>query len=143
VVPFLQLHPHQSNNQEVFQMKSETRPVFSVLGGLLLVGALTVSGTLYATTTARQPDTTEQTSAQTQSVTGTIAEVGRTSFTLTLGSAISNHGEQLQQSAPKSMTFMIDKNTTVDGKLKVGANADVTYREDDGGKYRAISVRVS
>lgn len=124
-------------------MKRETRPVFSVLGGLLLVGALTVSGTLYATATARQSDTTEQTSAQTQSVTGTIAEVGRTSFTLTLGSVISNHGQQLQQSTPKSMTFMIDKNTTVDGKLKVGANADVTYREDDGGKYIAISVRVS
>ena len=30
------------------------------------------------------------------------------------------------------MTFQIDKNTTVDGKLKVGANADVTYREDSG-----------
>ena len=34
------------------------------------------------------------------------------------------------------------QNTTVDGTLKVGANADVTYRED-AGKYVAISVRVS
>jgi len=34
------------------------------------------------------------------------------------------------------MTFQIDKNTTVDGKLKVGANADVTYakRAATGGK---------
>jgi hypothetical protein len=40
------------------------------------------------------------------------------------------------------MTFMIDKNTTVDGKLKVGANADVTYREE-GGNNIAVSVRVS
>lgn len=124
-------------------MKKETRPVFSVLGGLILVSALTVSGTLYANTTTRQPDSAEQTSSQTQSVTGTIAEVDRSSFTLTVGSAISNQRQQLQQTTPKSMTFMVDKNTTVEGKLKVGANADVTYRQDDAGKYIAISVRVS
>jgi Cu/Ag efflux protein CusF len=46
------------------------------------------------------------------------------------------------QTSPKTMTFMIDKNTTVDGKLKVGANADVTYREE-GGNNIAVSVRVS
>jgi hypothetical protein len=40
------------------------------------------------------------------------------------------------------MTFQIDKNTTVDGKLQVGANADVTYREEEG-KFVAINVRVS
>ncbi len=55
---------------------------------------------------------------------------------------MSNLGQQLQDSSPKTMTFQIDKNTTVDGKLQVGANADVTYRED-GGKLMAISVRVS
>jgi hypothetical protein len=55
---------------------------------------------------------------------------------------MSNLGQQLQETPQKSMTFQIDKNTTVDGKLKVGANADVTYRED-GGKLVAISVRVS
>ena len=124
-------------------MKKDTRLVFSVLGGLILVGALTVSGTLYANATTRQPDSAEQASSQTQSVTGTIAEVSRNSFTITVGSAISNQGQHLQQAVPKSMTFMIDKNTTVDGKLKVGANADVTYRQDDAGKFIAISVRVS
>jgi len=40
------------------------------------------------------------------------------------------------------MKFVMDKNTTVDGKLQVGANADVTYREDSG-KNLAISVRVT
>ena len=44
--------------------------------------------------------------------------------------------------SPKTMTFTIDKNTTVDGKLKVGANADVTYRQE-GGNNIAISVHVS
>jgi len=40
------------------------------------------------------------------------------------------------------MKFVMDKNTTVDGKLQVGANADVTYREDSG-KNLAISVHVA
>ena len=55
---------------------------------------------------------------------------------------MSNQGQKLQETSQRSMTFQIDKNTTVDGKLQVGANADVTYRED-GGKLVAISVRVS
>jgi hypothetical protein len=40
------------------------------------------------------------------------------------------------------MSFQIDKNTTVDGQLQVGANADVTYRQDNGSNI-AISVHVS
>jgi hypothetical protein len=40
------------------------------------------------------------------------------------------------------MTFAIDKNTTVDGKLKVGSTADVTYRQDNGVNV-AISIHVS
>ena len=39
------------------------------------------------------------------------------------------------------MNFLIDKNTTIEGKLQVGATADVTYREDNGSNI-AISVRV-
>jgi hypothetical protein len=40
------------------------------------------------------------------------------------------------------MTFTIDDNTTVSGKLAVGASADVTYRSQ-GGQNIAVSVRVS
>jgi hypothetical protein len=40
------------------------------------------------------------------------------------------------------MTFLIDKNTTVEGNLKVNANADVTYREESGSNV-AISVRIT
>ncbi|MGB9435476.1 MAG: hypothetical protein WBQ89_24725 [Candidatus Acidiferrum sp.] len=83
-----------------------------------------------------------QESDQAQSVSGTVAYVGKSSFTLTVGSAAYGPGHQLQESSPRSMTFMIDKNTTVEGKLKVGANADVTYREDNG-NHIAISVHVA
>jgi len=40
------------------------------------------------------------------------------------------------------MTFMVDKNTAIEGKLKVNANAEVTYREE-GGKNIAVSVHVA
>lgn len=40
------------------------------------------------------------------------------------------------------MNFLLDKNTTIDGKLKVGATADVTYREDSGQNV-AISVHIA
>jgi hypothetical protein len=82
------------------------------------------------------PSGPEQTYQDTHSVTGTIAAVSRTSFTLNLGSAFSGQDTQ------KSVTFLLDKNTTVDGKLRVGEKADVTYRDNDG-KYVAISVRVT
>jgi hypothetical protein len=91
-----------------------------------------------------------------RSVTGTIASVQEKTFTLTLASAISDHGlqtaseriasegrlhEDTPHTTPKSLTFHIDKNTTIDGKLRVGANARVTYREVKG-ENLAINVRV-
>ena len=96
---------------------------------------------------ATQSNTTathEQTAPATQSVSGKITDVQKTSFTLSIGPShtMSNNGNQLQESSQRSMTFQIDKNTTVDGKLQVGANADVTYREEEG-KFVAINVRVS
>lgn len=93
--------------------------------------ANTTSYDAAATLSAQMPD-------QAQSVTGTIASVGRNSFTLTLGSAMS----QREQTSPRTMMFLVDKNTTIDGKLRVGASADVTYREENGNNV-AISVRVA
>ncbi len=39
------------------------------------------------------------------------------------------------------MTFQVDSNTTIDGNLQVGVDANVTYRVDQG-HYVAINVRV-
>ena len=71
-------------------------------------------------------------------VSGKIASVEKDSFTLTLTekSSVSE-----TPAGTKTLTFYIDKDTTIEGKLKVGANAEVTYREE-GGKNIAISVRV-
>jgi Cu/Ag efflux protein CusF len=110
---------------------------------VLCAAALTVTMTVVlanATPTSRDLSVASnaQVPNQAQSVTGTIASVGKNSFTLTLGSAMS----QREQTSPRTMMFLIDKNTAIDGKLRVGANADVTYREDNGNNV-AISVRVA
>jgi hypothetical protein len=61
-----------------------------------------------------------------------------------VGGGATSLGQQLVQQDPKakSMTFVVDKNTTIEGKLQVNANADVTYREDNG-RNIAITVHVA
>ena len=122
------------------------RVAFPGLCSLALAALLGAFWPMQAQTAhSRTPAATvaEQDAPQAQSISGTIASVDRNSFTLTIAPSASNPaGNQMQQTTAKSMTFMIDKNTTVEGKLKVGANADVTYREDNGNNV-AISVRVA
>ncbi|HUC54242.1 MAG TPA: hypothetical protein VMR90_09360 [Candidatus Cybelea sp.] len=87
----------------------------------------------------------ERTAPQEQSVSGKIASVEKNSFTLTVGqSQTSSERNNLQQdsASPKTMTFQLDKNTAIEGSLKVGASADVTYRQENGVNL-AISVHVT
>lgn len=123
-------------------MKKELKLIWSAMASLILVAAVCAIPPTPSHSTAAIEQTPAPT--PTQSVSGKIAEVQKTSFTLNIvpSHTMSNPGQQAPEPSPKSMTFQIDKNTTVDGKLQVGANADVTYRED-AGKYVAISVRVS
>jgi Cu/Ag efflux protein CusF len=125
---------------EAYVMKNAWRVVLSTAAGLVLVAGL--SAFPQSGAQDKQPG---QAQAATQSVTGKITAVDKSSFTLSVASAPQQH--ELQSSAnanatPSTMTFQIDKNTTVDGSLKVGSTADVTYRQD-GGSYVAISVRVT
>ena len=114
-------------------MNKVSRVVFSALTGFALVAALSVPPS-NAGTPKQDP---AQQQAQTQRVSGKISAFDKTSLTISVASAnISLQG------APSSMTFAIDKNTTVDGKLKVGSTADVTYRQDNGVNV-AISIHVS
>jgi protein-disulfide isomerase len=120
-------------------MRKEMRIALCALASLALTAA-TFAMPVPATPAKQSSAQSQET--QTQSVSGTIASVEKRSFTLAVGSGSTNPGQQMEQTSPKTMTFMIDKNTTVDGKLKVGASADVTYREE-GGNNIAVSVRVS
>jgi|SRR5580658_270381 hypothetical protein len=120
-------------------MKNVWRFGFSALAGTVLVaGALALPSS-----NTHQTQQSQQTAAATQSVSGKIASVDQSSFTLTVASGSSiSQDQQPQPSASSTMSFTIDKNTTVDGKLKVGSSADVTYRQDNGANV-AISVHVT
>ena len=110
-----------------------------------LCGAALATAMVLATPSFARPNsarTQQEATPQAQSVSGTIASVDRNSFTLSIGQTAATPGEKMQQTTPKTMTFLINQNTTVDGKLAVGANADVTYRQDNGNNV-AISVRVT
>jgi hypothetical protein len=123
-------------------MKNTLRVTLATMAGVILVVA--AWGLPPATHVSSQPTlTTDQTPATTQSVSGKIASVAKDSFTLTVTGSQTSAGHQLaQQTEPKTMAFSIDKNTTIEGKLKVNAHAEVTYREE-GGKNIAVSVHVA
>jgi|SRR5215467_3543935 len=123
-------------------MKNTLRLTLASLAGVILVVA--AWGLPPATNGSNHPALTTEQTPSTQSVSGKIASVAKDSFTLTVASNQTSAGQQLtqQQAEPKTMTFHIDKNTTIEGKLKVNASAEVTYREESG-KNIAVSVRVA
>lgn len=120
-------------------MSISRRILFAAITTFILIVAISAIG---PTAGNAQPALTTQT-ASPLSVSGKITAVGKDSFTLAVGGGQTSAGQQLAQAAEtKSMTFLMDKNTTIEGKLKVNANAEVTYREDNG-KNIAISVHVT
>ena len=121
-------------------MRKTVRMGAVLLASLVFVFAVCVLTPANSSAQAANSSASAQTPA-TQSVSGKVTSVEKSSFTLTVGSERSGASELLPQAA-KTMNFQVDQNTTIDGKLKVGANADVTYRQD-GGNNIAISVHVS
>jgi Cu/Ag efflux protein CusF len=123
-------------------MKNATRIVYSSLAAVLLIAA--AWATPHRTANTGIPNATNQT-PQLQSVSGKIASIEKSSFTLTVAAEhTSTPGQRFQDppASPKTMSFMIDQNTTIDGKLKVGSSAEVTYRQANGNNV-AVSVRVT
>jgi hypothetical protein len=125
-------------------MKDARRIVLTAVSGLALAATVWAANPPAMPKTQQDP-TKEQSTNQLQSVTGKIASVEKDSFTLSVPTnQTTTPGQQLspQASTAKTMTFLIDKNTTVDGTLKVDSNAEVTYRQNSGANV-AISVRVT
>lgn len=102
----------------------------------------TASHTAAARVSSYQTAARNQRDAQLQSVSGKIASARNNSFTLDISENAPSGNQLLQgRSHASAMTFLIDENTAMDGKLKVGANAEVTYREQDGNNV-AVSVQL-
>ena len=122
-------------------MKNVGRVFLTTVAGLTLVVAVWAFSPPTTHQAALLSLSSNSNAPQEQSVSGKIASVEKSSFTLTVGQSQTQNLQQ-DPNTPKTMTFMVDKNTTIDGSLKVGANADVTYRQEKGSNV-AISVRVA
>ena len=116
-------------------MKNVWRFGMSSLAGLVLIG-----GALALPKANTHRGSTEQATPQTQSISGKITSVEKNSFTLTVGSGMEQAAQE--GATARNMTFAIDKNTTIEGTMKVGSTADVTYRTENGANI-AISVHVT
>jgi hypothetical protein len=115
------------------------------IGIFVLSGALLTAGTWALPATMPRPSLDQEGpkgGVQLESVSGTVSTVQHNSFTMvTSAGTPGQHLEQVSNDS-KTMMFITDENTTVDGKLQPGANADVIYREDNGNNM-AVSVTVS
>ena len=117
---------------------------------LTAVSSLALAATVWAANPPDMPRTwqdpaKERSTNQLQSVNGKIASVEKDSFTLSLATnQTTTPGQHLspQTNTAKTMTFLVDKNTTVDGALKVDSNAEVIYRQNSGANV-AVSVSVT
>jgi hypothetical protein len=110
--------------------------------GLSAIASLALAGFLCAAAPAANKAKTvnTQSAAEAHTVSGKVTSIGKTSFTLAVAAAMDKEPSSPGAGA-KSMTFQVDSNTTIDGNLQVGVDADVTYRIDSG-QYIAINVRV-
>ena len=76
-----------------------------------------------------QPSSLLSATAETQSVSGTIASVGDSEFSL----------EVPKEEKPSTLQFQLDANTQLEGTLAVGSQATVDYRTTSG---KMIATRV-
>lgn len=89
-----------------------------------------------------RPRPTYRQTANVESASGEITAVQGNTFTLQTASTKNNSTRsQSAQSDQKALTFTIDQDTDVNGKIAIGAEANVTYREQDGNNI-AVSVRI-
>jgi hypothetical protein len=121
-------------------MKNIHRVGLSLISGSLLAMA---AWALPVAAPSAKTAATSQNGVLLESVSGTVVTVARDAFTLTTP-ASAPQGMQVAQvdDTTKTMMFVIDQNTTIDGRLRIGASADVVYRKDAGNNM-AVSVTVS
>jgi len=124
-------------------MTKQTRLALAGVFSLLFVVAVVALPLTAHNSNSTSTVAIEQDAAQTQSVSGTISAVSKTNFVLTVQPKASGAESVSKQDPPKTMTFQIDNNTTVEGKLQVGSNAEVTYRDDRSGNHLAIGVKIT
>jgi hypothetical protein len=103
--------------------------VTASLGGLLLVGA---PGMLLGTQESARAAQTQQDNQQaTKSVSGKVTDIGDQGHSFTVETEGGNK---------QTMKFVVDKNTQVQGQVKVGTLVAVDYQPTDGGLLLCLRV---
>jgi hypothetical protein len=122
-------------------MKGIRRITLSILSGSVL--AMATWALPQSAANGAPQATAAQNQVQLESASGTIVAVESDFFTLRT-TADNSQGQQFMagSNSPKAMTFLVDNNTTVDGKMTVGATASVIYREANGNNV-AVNVVVN
>ena len=77
-----------------------------------------------------------------QSASGNITNVQDKTFTIEIPHVRAPVESFRQENQPSSMTFLINSSTKIEGKLEIGANADVVYRRQEGNNI-AVTVTVT
>lgn len=112
----------------------------SLLLGSLLAGAALSTPPRAIGANAKQDREARDQAVGLESLSGRITSINGNTFTVE--SERRRQTQNARTDPTSSMTFMLDQNTTVDGKLEIGANANVTFREENGNNI-AVSVRVT
>ena len=99
---------------------------FASLGGMLV---LCLPARAFATPPAAQSGSQ---SAQSKSVTGKVTSIGNDKKSLSVEVGDGN--------SKQSMTFLIDDNTQVQGRVHVGTTANIQYQQNQDGQNVALSI---
>jgi hypothetical protein len=114
-------------------MKESGFSFLSAALGLVLVAGMWALPATRAHQRAIQAVTQAQDQAKTLSATGKITSVNGSEFTVEV---------QKQDGTTDPVTFTTDYNSKVDGKLAIGAMADVTYRAEKD-KNIVVTARIT
>jgi Cu/Ag efflux protein CusF len=113
---------------------------FAIFGAMALLFVVAAPKGRANANAARQND--DNRLIDVQSASGKISAVQQNTFTIEIEHVKPPGAGFQQEQHTSSMTFQVTPSTKIQGKLEVGANADVVYRPQEG-KNVAVSVQVT
>jgi hypothetical protein len=103
-----------------------------LLCGISLAGLLVVGSQIHAQPIQSGPEQ-QQSKPATKSVAGKVTSIGDTGTSFAV---------ELEGGAKQTMQFVVNRNTQVQGQVKVGTLVAVDYQPTDNGQNLAVSIAV-
>ena len=110
-----------------------TYMIRTLLAAVSLAGLILVGGSARAQPTSMQSDSGKQSEPATKSVTGKVTSVGNSGASFAV---------EVEGSSKDTMQFVVNKNTQVQGHVKVGTLVAVEYQPTESGENLAVSISV-